>query len=514
MITNIGKEIIAKYLMGTSPAYASYIAMGCGAKPRLNVNQLLNASSSGTLVTVTSTTGLWVGAKITKISGTGTLGSDNTIVTAVNSSTTFTVNVAPTLALSSATLSIQADPTKTVLDFEMFRIPIVSRGYINEDGLDKIVLTAELPTEERYEFSEIGIFSAGSNSLAGASDSKVLYAFTQDEQWEHHTSTASTAIPSVFSPLDSANNDIIDVAFDVFQSNADNRTFNNQDRLDRYERSRFLNNIILMVGDDANLSRTVLITDAVGNGTTITYTTALDHTLSAGDVITISGINPSGYNLSGVTVASVTSSTTFTVTNSTTGSYVSGGQINTTPHFIINANSNHIHLTGTTLNLDRNSPSDLIKLAFAVVSKDGSSSVPPDNVKILVEFASGDIPGAGEFARMEIDVTNGTGVGEYNLSTNRYLVIQKQLQELYKTPGFTWNTVRVVKIYASTIVSGTPTDDYYICLDAIRLDNVSTFNPLYGMTGYSIVQNTDAETVVKSANTTNYVEFRFALGVA
>lgn len=396
----------------------------------------------------------------------------------------------------------------------MFRIPIISRGYINEDDLDKIVLTAELPTEERYEFSEIGIFSAGSNSLAGAFDSKVLYSFTQDEQWEHHTSTASTAIPSVFAPLDSTNNDIIDVAFDVFQTTADNRTFSNQDRLDRYERARFLNNVIVMVGDDADLSKTVLITNAVGSGTAITYTTALDHTLSIGDVITISGINPSGYNLSGVTVASVPSSTTFTITNVTTGSYVSGGQINTTPHFIINPTSNHIHLTGTSLNLDRNSPSDLIKLSFSIISKDGSSALSPDNVKILVEFASGDISGAGEFARMEIDITDGTGVGEYDLSTNRYIVAEKQLQELYRTPGFTWNTVRVAKIYCSTIVSGTPTDDYYVCLDAIRLDNVSTINPLYGMTGYSIVQNTDAETVVKTSNTTNYVEFRFVLGVS
>ena len=33
MITTIGKQIIAKYLMGTTPSYASYIALGCGPKP-------------------------------------------------------------------------------------------------------------------------------------------------------------------------------------------------------------------------------------------------------------------------------------------------------------------------------------------------------------------------------------------------------------------------------------------------------------------------------------------------
>ena len=33
MITNKGKDIIAKYLIGQAPAYASHIAIGCGAKP-------------------------------------------------------------------------------------------------------------------------------------------------------------------------------------------------------------------------------------------------------------------------------------------------------------------------------------------------------------------------------------------------------------------------------------------------------------------------------------------------
>ena len=33
--------------------------------------------------------------------------------------------------------------TKENLDFEMFRVPISSRGFVNEDGINKIVLTAE-----------------------------------------------------------------------------------------------------------------------------------------------------------------------------------------------------------------------------------------------------------------------------------------------------------------------------------------------------------------------------------
>lgn len=99
MITNKGKTIIAKYLLGQAPAYASYIAVGCGPQP-LDTEDSFGDYSA-----------------------------------------------------------------KENLDFEMFRVPISSRGYVNDDGTDKLVLTAELPTEERYEITEVGVYSAGSKSL-------------------------------------------------------------------------------------------------------------------------------------------------------------------------------------------------------------------------------------------------------------------------------------------------------------------------------------------------------------
>jgi hypothetical protein len=82
MITNIGKNIIGKYLLGQTPAYASFLAVGCGKTPL-------------------------------------TIGD-----------------------------SLPDNSNKKSLDFEMFRVPISSRGLINESGSSKIVLTAELPTEE------------------------------------------------------------------------------------------------------------------------------------------------------------------------------------------------------------------------------------------------------------------------------------------------------------------------------------------------------------------------------
>ena len=97
-------------------------------------------------------------------------------------------------------------------------------------------------------------------------------------------------------------------------------------------------------------------------------------------------------------------------------------------------------------------------------------------------------------------------------------MVKKQLQELYTTQNFTWEAVTVVKIYACVIDTGIsggplPSSDYYIALDALRLENIATTNPLYGLTGYSVIKNDTSATIIKSPNTSNYIEFRFSIGV-
>jgi len=382
LITNTGKTIIGKYMLGQAPAYASFLAVGCGPTPLE------------------------------------------------------TGDVADNFA------------TKENLDFEMFRVPISSRGFVNEGGINKIVLTAELPAEERYEISEVGLYSAGSNPSAGAYDSKTVFAFTTGENWQYQTGASATAIDVVTSPLDDpADNNVISVTDTVFQTNADNSIFYKASRENRYERCRFLNNIILIRGDEADLT----ISEESGP---------------------------------------------------------------TEDHFVIESGSNHIRLTGANVDFSRNSPIDELRLAFSIVSKTGNSSAIPETVRILVNFSSTD---GSQFARFEAEIEHGSSgnlddaIADFE--TNRYFVVSKQLQDLYTTSGFTWDLVTVVRIYACIIDSGVPSDDYYIALDAFRLENIATTNPLYGLTGYSIIKNDDAETIIKSPNTSNYVEFRFSIGV-
>ena len=372
MITNTGKNIIAKYLLGQAPAYASYLAVGCGKTPLTTGDPLPDNSN------------------------------------------------------------------KKNLDFEMFRVPISSRGIVNDSGNNKIVLTAELPTEERYEISEVGIYSAGSNSSASGYDSRVIAAFTQGENWQYHSSSSISSIPTYLNALDAPLYDnVISVTDEIFQTNADNVIFYKTPRSERYERCRFLNNIIFMQGNISNLTK------------------------------------PSS-------------------------------------HFIINSGSDHMHLTGITNDLSKNAPTDELRLAFSLVNKDATSLDIPDTVRILIDFSSTDAED-GEFARFETEVNyNDPGV---NFETNRYFVVSKQLQELYTTGNFSWSDVNIIKIYVSVIKDNSLSQDFYVGLDALRFENIASVNPLYGLVGYSIIQTPDSATIIKSTKTSNYVEFRFSVGV-
>jgi hypothetical protein len=377
MITNTGQSILAKYLVGQAPAYASYIAIGCGATP-------------------------------------------------VSSSHIFSEE------------ETQAMKAKELLDFEMFRIPVTSRGYVTENGVSKIVFTGELPTLERYDITEVGIWSAGSNPSANFNDSRTIFLFTKDENWQYHAETQVSSIPSYEGDLHSGDN-IINKTDVVFQTNSDNPIFAKTKRKERREGCRFLNNIMVMRGDMSNIA-------------------------------------------------------------------VEDGQL------VILPDSNHIHLTGSVLDFDKTSPKDDLRLAFSLINKNGDSDAQPDEVRILIEFAETDVHGTeGQWARFEVVLSNSDL--DVDFATGRYFVSIKKFEELIKSTGFTWKTVDVAKFYVSVIKDEEVSSDYYVCLDALRLENTTNLNPIYGLTGYSIVKNLNSQPITKIANSSNHIEFRFGLDV-
>lgn len=380
MITNTGQSILAKYLVGQAPAYASYIAIGCGAKP-------------------------------------------------VSSSYTF------------SQAEMTAMRAKESLDFEMFRIPVTSRGYVTEDGVSKIVFTGELPTLDRYDITEVGIWSAGSNPSANFNDSRSIFLFNKDENWKY----SNAALVPIETRLDVAGD--IQTTSKAFITNADNPTFTNSTRANRYEGSRFLNSIVVLRGDVSDIEIDP-ITDELTLGTPL---------------------------------------------------------------------SPHLVLTGATLDFDKSSPKDELRLAFSVINKDSTRNVQPHDVRIILEFAEGDVYNVGEYARFETVLSSDDP--DVDFENQRYFISVARFEELNRSSGFTWKTADVVKAYVTVTEKNEVTeevfisDEFYVCLDALRLENTQNQNPIYGLTGYSVVKSLNSRPITKIANSSNHIEFRFGLDV-
>jgi hypothetical protein len=198
MITNDGKQIIAKYMLGQAPAYATHIAAGVG----------------------------------------------------------------PEALLTGASASISND--KKSLDFEVFRVPILSRGFIKDGQDEKLVFKAQMPNDQRYKITELGLFPGSSNVVAGRYDSKTLITFSPSEPWVYSDGVSASTVTYPNIPIDqgnltaSVNSSTPDFVF----INSDSTIFDNEDRKTKQEPPRFLNRSLLVNGATSNLNSTFTI----GNG--------------------------------------------------------------------------------------------------------------------------------------------------------------------------------------------------------------------------------------------------------
>jgi len=156
--------------------------------------------------------------------------------------------------------------------------------------------------------------------------------------------------------------------------------------------------------------------------------------------------------------------------------------------------------------------SDKIKIAFSLVNKTANTTLSaeydePDSVKIIIDF----INTSTKKARLICNVLkDGDGV---DFKSNRYYVIDKTLGDAVQDADFSWADVTSIKIWSCVVDDSALSSDYYVALDAIRFDNVTTQNPLYGLVAYTTVKNSAEQPILKSPNTNNYIEFRMAFGV-
>jgi hypothetical protein len=177
--------------------------------------------------------------------------------------------------------------------------------------------------------------------------------------------------------------------------------------------------------------------------------------------------------------------------------------------YSVQATDNFITLENTQADLTRNSPADKIKVALSLVNKDGAGTTNhPDRVNVIVDFIASNNGSYARFGKTE-------DVSGYS-SSNRYVVLSQTLGEMTITnsgSGFKWRNVNTIKVYVSVFDGGSLSTNHYVSLDAIRMENVSSPNPLYGLTGYTVIENTSSQTFVKENNTQALVEFRFSMDV-
>lgn len=373
MITNVGKGIMSKYLLGQTSSYASHIAIGCGATPA-----------------------------------------------------------------TALPVDLSGYAAKVSLDFEMLRIPILSRGYVIENGIQQIVFTAEMPSDSRYEISEVGIYPSATNPSAPVSGSKTIYTFDQfsSENW---LDSSSTEIPLISVQLDTGGDGTISAAgtSGIFRANATNQVFSNVNRITNFnnETPRFLDSAIFIPGNSSTLpySSDAAVRDATPTGTYISY--------------------------------------------------------------------------DNNLNLKAYGPNDKIKIAMSVINK-SSASASPEYASIQIRFKTND---SANYAVLGKAIAAGSA---WNPATTRYLVVEEEIQNIKKVGSFSWDNVISVEISAAVFEGTSTSSNYYTVLDAIRVENISSISPVYGLTGYSTIINPEAETITKKANASTLVEFRFAVDVA
>ena len=443
MITDKGKEIISKYLLGQTSSYASHISIGCGAFP-LDANDPSPSAS--------------------------------------------------TLA------------EKNYMDFEMVRVPITSKGFVDDNGTTKVSFTAELPKENRYDITEIGLWSAGSNSLARNFDSRIMFNFS--EAWQAHgTSINELTTPN---PLGTAGD--ITTNLRTFRASSSDPVFSTDSRKARKEGPRFLDSKILLRGDSSIIQGAsgqwtgenpfYSVTNKSASGGTAELTIG-SHFLNVGDsvFVDISDINFDGtHTITERTPTSISYSASATVASaSTTGT-------------VTFSNSTHIHLNAINFNISQNAPSDKLLLAFSLIDKTGAGpGTDPDYVKILLEFFRNESTINSGYAKAEIYIAGTEFAGD------RYKVIEIPISDLITTPDFSSTQIRLARVFASVIhtESGEQKTSpvHYVELEGLRLENDTTANPVYGLVGYSVVRTSDGQPLYKYENTNNYVEFRFNLDV-
>jgi hypothetical protein len=346
MITNKGNNIITKYLLGQSPEYAAYISVGVGATPldldetdqssptkqsmdfeafRIPVtsrglvsdNIVIDIDSwqySDGIVTATLSGphGMKLGDSVNinyDLSSTSNNAREGIYI--VENTTSNQITYSQTFASASATPG----------SWSASASDIATASYDRE----RIVFKGQLPSDQRYQMTEIALYPASSNSLALNYDSRILSGFLTTEGWIYKNVSASlvesdNTISLVTDTIADTSGNVSSATFldPVTGSaayalfiNSNNEAFTFYERKNRYENSRLYDRCLVVPGNMTTFSN---------------------------DSMEFSGLQK------------------------------------------------HLSTTSLRLNASKNSPEDYIKFALSVLSKDIDAEGPPAKTRLRFDF--------------------------------------------------------------------------------------------------------------------------------
>lgn len=546
MITDKGVEIVSKYLVGQASSYASYIAVGSGARPTSNGQAISAANSSGTVGTVsgsgpytatlTLSSGYWayleVGDTITATqTGVGSLGSGTVTVTATKSPTQIAISSTASMTAGAgltnikaySSLTSQSLSTKTSLDFEVARFPISSRSYIVEKQTVKpSSLYIISPTQITVNISSGHPFGIGDEvSISDIAKPTSGPAFDEDVSGVYTiTAISNTSFTAKVAPdaITGWTSSFYGIAF---VGNAyDNYLFS----ATVFTKQMSLTSQIL---DTTRYNISELGLYSLGSN---------QYSNSGNSRMLLSFLSNDGWEYyNGTTLATINSTNALTLPITTplfsftndsywANSYVSLRQEQPRifdEGLIVPGNlsnwssgttftSNYLRLANPGIDLSKSSGSDEIRLAYSIINAVAAPSALPINLYVMFEFVCSD--GINTAKLLFSDSTD--AVKTTVIYPNRYNVLTKKMSDFVSSSGFEWSKVTSLNVYcALEPSSGTPTSDYAVILDGLRFENVGTENPLYALTAYTLVNNTNAQTLIKQSNSNDLINFRIDLAV-
>lgn len=162
--------------------------------------------------------------------------------------------------------------------------------------------------------------------------------------------------------------------------------------------------------------------------------------------------------------------------------------------------------TSLTLDLSKYSSNDIVKVALSIVSQEEVPSLVPHKTRIRIDFVDVD----NKIASFKKVILSS------DISASRYIVVSDTVSNL-DTPDttFNWTKIAAINVYAETLNSSNSWDSSYVILDGMRIDNENTTNPLYGMVSYSKLRNSISNNlpIEKIENSQGYIEYRLGVSI-